>query len=67
MQKGNYRNDLMDGEWIFRGETGSYQVYNYEDNKKIGKWESYNDDEKLLYDGIIYKKTIGYHLNCNVY
>ena len=67
VQKGNYRNGLKEGEWILRGKTGSCQIFNYEDNKKIGKWESYDENERLLYDGIIDKKTIGYHLNGNVY
>ena len=30
VEQGNYKNGKKDGEWIFRGENGAYQKYNYE-------------------------------------
>ena len=67
VEQGNYKNGKKDGEWIFRGENGAYQKYNYENDIRVGKWESYDDEGILLYDGIIDKKTVGYHSTGSTY
>ena len=44
-QKGNvlntyaYKNGKEHGEWIYRNHNGIYQIENYEEGKKTGKWE----------------------------
>ncbi|MGA9648981.1 hypothetical protein [Pedobacter sp.] len=41
----------MQGEWKFYGESGQlWQVGNFKDNQKHGKWIRYNKQEHLEYD-----------------
>ena len=67
VEQGNYKNGKKDGEWIFRGENGAYQIFNYKNDKKIGEWKSYDEEGRLIYEGVIDKTTVGYHLNGSIY
>lgn len=44
-------NDIMQGEWKFFRESGQlWQVGNFKDNLKEGKWVRYDKEDKLEYE-----------------
>jgi antitoxin component YwqK of YwqJK toxin-antitoxin module len=44
-------NDIMQGEWKFYRESGQlWQVGNFKDNQKHGKWVRYDKEDKLEYE-----------------
>ncbi len=44
-------NGVMQGEWKFYRETGQlWQIGNFRDNQKNGKWLRYDKQGKLEYD-----------------
>jgi antitoxin component YwqK of YwqJK toxin-antitoxin module len=49
--EGISRNDVMQGEWKFYRESGQlWQVGNFQDNKKHGKWIRYDKQGDLEYE-----------------
>lgn len=49
--KGKSIQGMMQGEWTFYRETGQlWQVGNFKDNQKHGKWIRYDKQENLEYE-----------------
>ncbi len=49
--KGPFKNNMMEGKWVFYRETGQLWVIgNFKNNKKNGSWIRYDRKDKLEYD-----------------
>ena len=49
--QGPYRNDLMEGEWVFYRETGQlWQVGHFLHSQKDGSWVRYDRQGDVEYD-----------------
>ncbi|MCC5895416.1 MAG: hypothetical protein JJU16_08150 [Alkalibacterium sp.] len=49
--KGPFKDEMMEGEWIFYRKTGElWQVGHFKDNKKDGRWQRYDREGQLEYD-----------------
>lgn len=45
-----YRNDVMEGEWLFNRESGKlWQVGNFLNGEKHGLWIRYNNEGRIEY------------------
>jgi len=57
--KGISVNEVMQGEWIFYRETGQlWQVGNFRDNQKHGKWLRYDKNDQLEYEEMFDKGKV---------
>ncbi|WP_276169071.1 toxin-antitoxin system YwqK family antitoxin [Zobellia alginiliquefaciens] len=54
-----YKNGEPDGEWIYRNEHGVYQIENYNEGLKEGKWVQTSRN----YNGAVTSTTIEYYKN----
>lgn len=49
--KGTYRNEQMEGEWVFYRKTGElWQVGQFKVGQKHGRWLRYSRDGEIEYD-----------------
>ena len=49
--KGPYIDGKMEGEWIFYRQMGAlWQVGNFKENQKHGRWIRYSRDNQIEYD-----------------
>ena len=48
---GPYENNMMEGEWKFyKKGKGLWQIGNFKNNKKHGRFVKYNENGKIEYD-----------------
>lgn len=49
--KGPYKEDMMEGEWVFYRQSGElWQVGQFKANQKHGRWIRYSRDNEIEYD-----------------